>query len=60
MTTYWSQVWGVPVEWDPYDGRPRIDADDDRLLQRLIRVHGEPRHDLPRELGGQIHKTPNR
>jgi hypothetical protein len=32
-----------------YDGRPRISFVD-KLLNRLIEHHGEPRYDIPKEL----------
>ena len=33
-----------------FDGRPRTGHADDPLLDRLRKVHGRPRFDLPREL----------
>jgi hypothetical protein len=49
----WSSYFGPPLDYDKADGRPRICDYDDRLLERLIAVHGEPRHDIPRELLGR-------
>jgi hypothetical protein len=54
----WRSYFGPALDYDKHDGRPRICDYDDRLLERLIAVHGEPRHDIPRELIGQPRHPP--